>query len=67
MESQGPVRISQAARLTGLHTTTIRRLEERGLVRPRRDFAGHRRFSQKDIERLRQLVGLEQTPRAQAE
>ena len=53
-----PVAIGEAAAATGLHPNTIRRLERRGLIQPRRTWAGHRRFAQADIARLRELAGI---------
>lgn len=50
------MRIGEVARTIGLHETTIRRLERRGLLHPHRDWAGHRRFTAEDIARLRALT-----------
>ncbi len=52
------MRIGEVARRLGMNASTIRRLEARGLIRPARDWAGHRRFSSADIVALRRLVGL---------
>jgi len=51
------VRISQAAQGVGMHASTLRRLEKLGLITPRRTWAGHRRFSETDLARLRVLAG----------
>ena len=51
------VRISQAAQGVGMHASTLRRLEKFGLITPRRTWAGHRRFSEADLARLRILAG----------
>jgi MerR family transcriptional regulator/heat shock protein HspR len=48
--------ISVAAELTGMHPQTLRVYEARGLVRPRRTPGGTRRYSDRDLERLR-LIG----------
>jgi MerR family transcriptional regulator/heat shock protein HspR len=52
--------ISVAAELTGLHPQTLRAYDRLGLVSPGRA-AGHgRRYSDQDIERLRQVRQLSQ-------
>ena len=51
-------RTSEAARLVNLHPSTIRRFDKLGLVRPRRTWTGHRRYSTADLARLRELAGL---------
>jgi len=57
MKEKPLLRIGEVARQTGLHATTIRRLEQRGLLPPpRRDWAGHRRFAPDDLDRLRALM-----------
>ena len=58
METNGTValRITQAARRVGCHPDTLRRLEKQGLVKPRRDWTGARRYSLRDIERLKRLI-----------
>jgi len=58
MRGKPLVRIGEVAEETGLHVSTIRRLEQRGLLHPRRDWAGHRRFSEAEVERLRRLLGI---------
>src|SRR4051794_30673330 len=50
--------ISVAAELTGLHPQTLRMYETRGLVRPRRTPGGTRRYSERDLERLRRITSL---------
>ncbi|TIC82963.1 MerR family transcriptional regulator [Nocardioides sp. GY 10127] len=50
--------ISVAAELTGLHPQTLRTYERMGLVTPGRTGGGGRRYSQRDIERLRQIAEL---------
>jgi len=55
---QTAVRITEAAKLVGVHPSTLRRLERRGLIAPRRTWAGHRRYTEADLVRLRQLAGL---------
>ncbi len=50
-------RIAAVSRLTGLPADTIRKWEQRyGVVRPRRDARGLRRYSEADLERLRLLA-----------
>ncbi len=50
--------ISVAAELTGLHPQTLRMYEARGLVRPRRTPGGTRRYSDRDVDRLRRITAL---------
>ena len=50
--------ISVAAELTGLHPQTLRAYDRMGLVRPGRSGGGGRRYSWRDIELLREVVGL---------
>jgi MerR family transcriptional regulator, heat shock protein HspR len=52
--------ISAAAELVGLHPQTLRTYEAHGLVRPYRADNGQRRYSARDIERLRQIRDLSQ-------
>jgi len=47
------MRIGELAKKLGVSPDTIRRLERRGVLVPDRDWAGHRRFSEADLERLR--------------
>jgi MerR family transcriptional regulator/heat shock protein HspR len=48
--------ISVAAELAGMHPQTLRVYEARGLVRPRRTPGGTRRYSERDLERLRRIA-----------
>lgn len=50
--------ISVAAELTGLHPQTLRAYERWGLVAPGRTGGGGRRYSHRDIERLREIAEL---------
>ncbi len=47
--------ISVAAELAGVHPQTLRVYERKGLVQPSRTSGNTRRYSEKDIERLRQI------------
>jgi len=47
--------ISVAAELAGVHPQTLRIYERKGLVEPSRTGGGNRRYSQRDIERLRRI------------
>src|SRR5438874_10450432 len=47
--------ISVAAELAGMHPQTLRIYERRGLLDPARTGGGSRRYSQRDIERLRRI------------
>jgi len=50
--------ISVAAELTGLHPQTLRAYERMGLIHPGRTGGGGRRYSHRDIERLREIADL---------
>ena len=50
--------ISVAAELTGLHPQTLRTYERMGLITPGRTVGGGRRYSSRDIERLRTIAEL---------
>jgi MerR family transcriptional regulator/heat shock protein HspR len=52
--------ISVAAELAGVHPQTLRIYERKGLVRPQRTSGNSRRYSAKDIERLRLIQELTQ-------
>lgn len=52
--------ISVAAELAGVHPQTLRTYERKGLIRPRRTSGGTRRYSQRDIERVRLIQELTQ-------
>lgn len=45
--------IGDLARVLGISRDTIKRLERKGLLAPKRDWAGHRRFTAADLERVR--------------
>ncbi len=50
--------ISVAAQLSGLHPQTLRTYERVGLITPGRTGGGGRRYSYRDIERLRVIADL---------
>jgi MerR family transcriptional regulator/heat shock protein HspR len=50
--------ISVAAELAGVHPQTLRVYERKGLVLPSRTSGNTRRYSQRDIERLRRIQEL---------
>src|SRR3989440_6835345 len=50
--------ISVAAELAGVHPQTLRIYERKGLVDPARTGGGSRRYSERDIERLRRIQEL---------
>lgn len=52
--------ISVAAELAGMHPQTLREYERKGLVSPRRTKGNTRRYSQEDIQRLRDIQHLTQ-------
>jgi MerR family transcriptional regulator/heat shock protein HspR len=50
--------ISVAAELAGMHPQTLRIYERRGLLDPARTVGGSRRYSERDIDRLRRIQDL---------
>jgi MerR family transcriptional regulator, heat shock protein HspR len=50
--------ISVAAEIVGMHQQTLRMYESKGLVRPQRTPGGTRRYSERDLERLRVIQRL---------
>src|SRR5690242_18784940 len=52
--------ISVAAELAGVHPQTLRIYERKGLLTPARTAGNTRRYSQRDIERLRTIQRLTQ-------
>jgi MerR family transcriptional regulator/heat shock protein HspR len=50
--------ISVAAELAGVHPQTLRIYERKGLVEPSRTGGGSRRYSLRDVERLRHIQDL---------
>ena len=50
--------ISVAAELAGVHPQTLRVYERKGLLDPSRTSGGSRRFSERDLDRLRQIQRL---------
>ncbi|HQH21104.1 MAG TPA: helix-turn-helix transcriptional regulator [Thermoleophilia bacterium] len=50
--------ISVAAELAGMHPQTLRLYERRGLVSPQRTAGRTRRYSERDVERLRRIQEL---------
>ena len=49
-------RINTVSRRLGVHPSTIKRLEARRLFTPSRDYAGHRRYTEHDLARLREIL-----------
>lgn len=52
--------ISVAAELAGMHAQTLRTYDRLGLVRPQRAAGGGRRYSQRDVDLLREVQRLSQ-------
>ncbi|BBZ10928.1 heat shock protein transcriptional repressor HspR [Mycobacterium branderi] len=52
--------ISVAAELAGMHAQTLRTYDRLGLVSPQRTSGGGRRYSQRDVELLREVQRLSQ-------
>ena len=61
MSSEGAVYIiSVAAELAGVHPQTLRTYERKGLIKPKRTAGGTRRYSQRDVRRVRLIQELTQ-------
>src|SRR5882757_4635176 len=52
--------ISVAAELAGMHAQTLRTYDRLGLVSPQRSTGGGRRYSERDVELLREVQRLSQ-------
>jgi MerR family transcriptional regulator/heat shock protein HspR len=52
--------ISVAAELAGMHAQTLRTYDRLGLVTPQRSSGGGRRYSERDVEVLREIQRLSQ-------
>ncbi|CAN5398401.1 helix-turn-helix transcriptional regulator [soil metagenome] len=52
--------ISVAAELAGVHPQTLRTYERKGLLKPARTSGGTRRYSDRDVERVRLIQDLTQ-------
>jgi MerR family transcriptional regulator/heat shock protein HspR len=52
--------ISVAAEIAGVHPQTLRMYERRGLLSPKRTSGNTRRYSERDIERIRMIQELTQ-------
>ncbi len=59
-EDRGVYIISVAAELAGVHPQTLRIYERKGLLRPARTAGNTRRYSERDIQRLRTIQRLTQ-------
>src|SRR5919206_4132639 len=59
-EEAGTFLISVAAQLAGMHAQTLRTYDRLGLVTPRRTTGGGRRYSQHDVDLLREVQRLSQ-------
>ena len=49
------MRIGEAAHQVGISPTTLKRLEQRGLIHPRKDRNGQRRYTEDDIAVIRSI------------
>ena len=58
MDSRAVYVISVAAELAGVHPQTLRVYERKGLLDPSRTTGGSRRFSERDLARLRRIQDL---------
>jgi excisionase family DNA binding protein len=57
------MRIKDFCRLLGIHRSTVLRLETKGLLQSKRDWAGHRRFNEEDLKHAQKVLFREVTER----
>ena len=50
------MRVGDFCKTLGIHRSTILRLEARGVLESKRDWAGHRRYTKEDIRRVEILL-----------
>ena len=50
------IRISEAARQLGVHPSTLRNLEKRGIIRTQRDWVGYRVYTETEIENISEIL-----------
>jgi excisionase family DNA binding protein len=50
------MRIREFCKQLGIHRSTVLRLEAKGMLHSKRDWAGHRRFTEEDIKQAEQLL-----------
>ena len=50
-------KIQEAAALVDVHSNTLLNLEKQGIVHPARTLAGHRRYSEGDLQAVREYFG----------
>jgi DNA-binding transcriptional MerR regulator len=48
--------IREASQVVGVHENSLRRYEQRGLIRPKRDINGWRRYQLTDLLALKKLL-----------
>jgi excisionase family DNA binding protein len=50
------MRIREFCKQLGIHRSTVLRLEAKGLLHSKRDWAGHRRFTQEDLKHAEKIL-----------
>jgi excisionase family DNA binding protein len=50
------MRIREFCKQLGIHRSTVLRLEAKGLLQSKRDWAGHRRFTGEDLQQALKLI-----------
>jgi hypothetical protein len=58
------ITIGEAASRCGLSRTTLRSLDRKGILSPRRDYTGRRVYTENEISQLLELAGLVLEPDA---
>ena len=49
-------KIGEAAKQIGIHPSTLRDLENRGLISIRRNWSGHRVYTEEEISQIREKI-----------
>jgi DNA-binding transcriptional MerR regulator len=58
MSTTSDLTISQVAEIMRCHRLTLINWERRGLIHPKRDLNGYRRYTQADVDKLKELFEL---------
>lgn len=50
------MRMREFCKQLGIHRSTVLRLEAKGILHSKRDWAGHRRFTEEDLQQALRLL-----------
>jgi excisionase family DNA binding protein len=57
------MRVREFCKRLGIHRSTLLRLEARGMIQSKRDWAGHRRFTEEDLKHAQKILFREASDR----